>query len=122
MDGDLVYRALENLVQNAFRYAEPCTHHHLPGCRGERRDHAAHHQPGHRHPSRRICRSFSSRFYRGTRARREGGFGLGLSVVKSVVSSHGWDIAAASREGETSFTVTIPPGGAAADTAPNNKL
>ncbi|MFA6505686.1 MAG: HAMP domain-containing sensor histidine kinase, partial [Treponemataceae bacterium] len=48
-------------------------------------------------------------FFRGTSSRREQGMGLGLSVVKGVVDSHGWDIAVKSKKGEGSvFTITIP--------------
>ena len=57
-------------------------------------------------------------FFRGTRARREGGFGLGLSVVKSVVTSHGWSIVAESHDGTTSFTIEITPAGAPESVSP----
>jgi signal transduction histidine kinase len=106
MDADLVYRALENLVHNAFRYAKPAStigFRSFPDADG-------------------IILRISNRgeeiaekdlpfifepFYRGGKTRRERGFGLGLSVVKSVVTSHGWTIDVLSREGETSFTISI---------------
>ena len=55
-------------------------------------------------------------FYRGTNSRREQGFGLGLTTVKSIIESHGWSITVASQVGTgTKFTVTMPlsTGGAA---------
>jgi signal transduction histidine kinase len=48
-------------------------------------------------------------FFRGTRTRSEPGFGLGLSIVKSIVEAHGWSITASSRvEGGTAFLLTLP--------------
>jgi len=106
MDADLVSRALENLVQNAFRYAEPGTPLRFMAANENgsiqlrivnRGQIAAMDLPFIFEP-----------FYRGTRARREGGFGLGLSVVKWVASSHGWTLRADSRDGETQFSIDIP--------------
>ena len=51
------------------------------------------------------------RFYRSDKARTrgKGGFGLGLSIAKSVVEDHGGTIEARStKEAGTSFTVTLP--------------
>jgi signal transduction histidine kinase len=106
MDEDLVYRALENLVQNAFRYAEP----------GSTLRFVAESVPSAvrvRVTNRGVINEkdlpfIFEPFYRGTRSRRDSGFGLGLSVVKWVVSSHGWTIDAACVGGETSFTIGIP--------------
>ena len=48
-------------------------------------------------------------FYRGSSSRREKGSGLGLSVVKSVIDSHGWNINVDSKQDEyTRFIITIP--------------
>jgi signal transduction histidine kinase len=48
-------------------------------------------------------------FYRGTASRREQGMGLGLSIVKTVVESHGWSISLSSgKESGVSFTIGVP--------------
>lgn len=48
-------------------------------------------------------------FYRGSSSRREKGSGLGLSVVKSVIDSHGWNIRVESKPNDyTRFIITIP--------------
>ena len=57
------------------------------------------------------------RFYRADASRRSdagvGGNGLGLSIVKSVVESHGGNVAVRSQEGEcTTFTILLPMVGA----------
>jgi len=49
-------------------------------------------------------------FYRGTNSRREQGFGLGLTTVKTIVESHGWTIDVASEVGKGA-TFTIRMGG-----------
>ncbi|MGX5360027.1 sensor histidine kinase [Kocuria sp. KH4] len=43
-----------------------------------------------------------------SRASREGSTGLGLSIVRSVVTAHGGDVAVDSRPGHTLFTVRLP--------------
>jgi signal transduction histidine kinase len=107
MDADLVSRALENLVQNAFLYAEPGTALRFVasndgGCIVLRIVNLG--------SIAEIDLPFIFEpFYRGTRARTEGGFGLGLSVVKWVASSHGWTLTATSSGGETAFAISIPP-------------
>lgn len=52
------------------------------------------------------------RFYRAdkSRARGEGGYGLGLSIAKTITQAHGGKIAAQSEKGSTTFTVTLPRG------------
>lgn len=48
-------------------------------------------------------------FYRGTNSRREAGFGIGLSFVKTIVDTMGWKISVSSKEDKgTSFVITIP--------------
>lgn len=48
-------------------------------------------------------------FYRGTNSRQEEGMGVGLTVVKSIMETHGWNITVESQKNKGScFTVTIP--------------
>ncbi len=48
-------------------------------------------------------------FYRGTNSRREEGMGIGLSVVKNIMDTHGWNITVTSQKGNGScFTIEIP--------------
>jgi signal transduction histidine kinase len=93
LDERLVTRALENLVNNALRYTSPGDRISIearaeggtcvlslsddgPGISPEDLPHVF--EP----------------FYRGTASRRETGMGLGLSIVKTIVESHGWAIEA----------------------------
>jgi signal transduction histidine kinase len=49
------------------------------------------------------------RLYRADRSRSEPGLGLGLSLVKAIVETHGGQVTAASSEGNGSeFTVRLP--------------
>lgn len=48
-------------------------------------------------------------FYRGTNSRREEGMGIGLSVVKNIMDTHGWIITVDSEFNKgTCFTIKIP--------------
>lgn len=48
-------------------------------------------------------------FYRGTNSRQEEGMGIGLSVVKSIMETHGWKISVESEKNKGScFTIKIP--------------
>jgi signal transduction histidine kinase len=108
MDERLVSRALENLVYNALRYTaaggiiELCA-----SAKGEFlvvtiRDDG----PG---ISAMDLPHIFEPFYRGSSSRREQGMGLGLSIVKTVVESHGWTIEVPPGKGKgVSFVIVIP--------------
>lgn len=114
MDERLATRAIENLVNNALRYTAP----------GGTVDIAAHVEDGPGGKSYLVSISddgpgisaedlphIFEPFYRGSSSRREQGMGLGLSIVKTVVESHGWEIEA--RPGPdkgVDFVLTIPAG------------
>lgn len=50
------------------------------------------------------------RFYRAdpSRARKSGGAGLGLAIVRSIAALHGGDVGVSSRPGRTSFELMLP--------------
>ncbi len=113
MDERLALRALENLVNNALRYTASGGLIRITA-RAEGAEalvEIADDGPG--IESGDLDRIFDP-FYRGTASRREQGMGLGLSVVKGVVDSHGWRIAVASTKGAGSpFTIATPRAGGA---------
>jgi len=48
-------------------------------------------------------------FFRADKGRNDGGFGLGLASVKSIIETHGWTIEVESTEGaRTVFIIAIP--------------
>jgi len=48
-------------------------------------------------------------FFRADKGRNDGGFGLGLASVKSIIETHGWKIEVESdKDGRTAFIITIP--------------
>ncbi len=135
-DEALLTRALENLLGNAIRYTpeggrvelvarlEYGTH----GTTGNGQVPAAHETAGSGNglvagapvpvivirdtgsgiPAEELPRIYDP-FYRGTNSRREQGFGLGLSTVKSIVEGHGWTIEARSEPGRgTELAAHIP--------------
>ncbi|MDR2402680.1 MAG: HAMP domain-containing histidine kinase, partial [Spirochaetaceae bacterium] len=115
LDERLTLRALENLVNNAIRYTPDGTTVRLGAAVVENtiRIMISDNGPGINKAD--LPHVFEA-FYRGTSSRREEGMGLGLSIVKWVVVSHGWFIAASSEQSlgnkasETCFTITIPLG------------
>lgn len=107
MDADLAYRALENLVQNAFRYADPASEISFTAAQSQWAVAVAVRNAGPAIEAKDLPFLFEP-FYRGSRTRRETGFGLGLSVVKSVTAAHGWTVSVRSDPECTEFTVSIP--------------
>jgi signal transduction histidine kinase len=108
MDAGLFTRALENLVGNAIRYTEQAGKITMEAHREGGNVLLSVTDTGIGIPAEDLPRIYDP-FYRGTNSRREQGFGLGLTTVKSIIESHGWTIAVTSRVGSgTTFTVRIP--------------
>jgi signal transduction histidine kinase len=108
MDAGLFTRALENLAGNAIRYTQENGKISLSArmVQGEILLSIA--DSGIGIPMEDLSRIYDP-FYRGTNSRREQGFGLGLTTVKSIIESHGWSIGVTSEVGlGTTFTVRIP--------------
>jgi signal transduction histidine kinase len=114
MDERLATRAIENLVNNALRYTNaggsidivsrveegPRGRVYLVSISDDGPGISAEDLPHIFEP-----------FYRGSSSRREQGMGLGLSIVKTVVESHGWEIESRpGRDKGVVFILTIPSG------------
>ena len=107
-DEPLVSRALENLLGNAIRYTAEGGRITLSARRLAREVEVAIADTGIGIPAAELGRIFDP-FYRGTNSRREPGFGLGLTTVKSIIEGHGWCIEVASAlDRGTEFTIHIP--------------
>ena len=107
-DGERVGQVLGNLVENALKWTQSGGSVKLwaedaPGAvRVSVKDTgvgiASEHMP-----------HIFERFYKVDHSRRDGGSGLGLSIVKHIVQLYGGDVTAASRPGQGStFTFTLP--------------
>ena len=109
-DQDLISRAMENLLQNSYRYGDnkkPVRMICQYNTRGISISYTNHHSAP---IPKEVIQHIFEPFYRGDQARRGEGFGLGLATVKSIVESHGWTIEVKSleREGITVFQIVIP--------------
>jgi signal transduction histidine kinase len=105
-------RALANLIENGARYGRQAS------VRTRRPDHAVEVVIEDRGPgiAEAEMEKVFAPFYRleGSRNRKTGGIGLGLTVARTVVRSHGGDIRLENRpEGGLRVTVTIPQEGRA---------
>lgn len=97
VQGELIYRAIENVVRNAVKYSPPGAHIEVE----------AQQQPAGRLLLRIMDRGPGTSdqdlprifepFFRGRGA--AGGFGLGLAIARQAVLAHGGSIQAANREG-----------------------
>jgi signal transduction histidine kinase len=110
MDVALFTRALENLVGNAIRYTRENAEITLRARQDGSEVVLDISDTGIGIAAEDLTRIYDP-FYRGTNSRREQGFGLGLTTVKSIIESHGWSISVASEVGKGStFTIRMPIG------------
>jgi signal transduction histidine kinase len=113
LDERLALRALENIVNNAIRYTPGGTTIRLGAELVQNTVNIRISDDGPGINKDDLPHIFDA-FYRGSSSRREEGLGLGLSIVKWVVTSHGWSIAVTSEQNtehnaaETCFTITVP--------------
>lgn len=112
-DRSMIQRALSNLVSNAVRYtrAGGCIEVDITIVASERVEIAVR-NPGSPIAPEQFERLFD-RFYRADegRSRDEGGSGLGLSIVKSIMALHAGVVTADSRDGATTFRLSLPVSG-----------
>lgn len=108
MDPDMVNRAFENLVENAFLYADPESRIELRARSAEQQVTVEIVNAGPGINAHDLPHIFDP-LYRAAADRPSTGFGLGLATVRSVIASHGWRISVESDPGTTTvFTVVIP--------------
>ncbi|MGD9932931.1 MAG: sensor histidine kinase [Dehalococcoidia bacterium] len=106
---DLLYRCVQNLVENAIKYAGEETHIRVQTRRTGAYTEVIVADDGVGVPPEALPHLFD-RFYRVDRgrSRREGGTGLGLSIVRELVSCMGGTVKVASELGEgTTFTIQL---------------
>jgi two-component system, OmpR family, sensor kinase len=119
VDRNALATIIRNLVVNACQYAPGAAQAWRTSATGDRASIAVSDQgPG---IAAADLPHVFERFYRGekTRAREEGGSGLGLSIVQALARANGGDVAVASVEGHgTTVTVWFPTAHAGADPPP----
>ena len=109
-DSQTLAQLLAILLDNALKYAAPGTEVTVRLCRQKKHALLSVHNNGELIPVDALPRLFD-RFFRvdKSRARAAGGYGLGLSIAKTIANAHGGDIRAESTaEHGTVFTVTLP--------------
>ena len=107
-DPRLFQHVLENLLSNAMRYSRPGDTVALEADESEAGIRIVVRDDGPGIPSEDRLHVFDE-FYRGRRARDGEGLGLGLTIVKSVVSAHEWKVCLSEDGGPgTSFVISIP--------------
>ncbi|MFA6855694.1 MAG: HAMP domain-containing sensor histidine kinase [Treponema sp.] len=108
MDKQLFSRALENIFSNAIRYSKEGDSIVITGTETEKSCIISIRDTGIGIAKKDKDHIFDM-FYRGTNSRREEGMGIGLTVVKSIIDTHGWTIDVQSELGKgTEFIITIP--------------
>ena len=115
LDRSLMQRAIGNLVSNALAYTPFGGRVDLTANQNHAVLEICVHDSGCGIPAESIPRLFD-RFYRvdQTRSQRPGGFGLGLSIVRGIMTLHGGSVTVASEvEKGTQVTLVIPMNAAA---------
>lgn len=104
----LFQRSLENLFSNAIRYTNENDSIEIKAFQDEASVKISIKDTGIGIAKEDLDKIFDL-FYRATSSRREEGMGIGLSVVKTIINAHGWDIFVESEKGKgTEFIITIP--------------
>ena len=108
MDKALFQRALENLFSNAVRYSKEGDTIEIKALQSDDDIRISVRDTGAGIAEQELEHVWEL-FYRGTNSRREQGMGIGLSTVKNIIDTHGWNISVSSELGKGStFTITIP--------------
>ena len=119
-NGLLVQRALENLLSNAIRYTHDNDEIFLSANETESNILLSIKDSG-VGMTKNDEKHIFDLFFRGTTSRREGGMGIGLSVVKTIIEIHNWNISVSSELNKgTEFIITINKPKLALENSPVN--
>ncbi len=107
---DLLTRAMENLLQNCFRYGDTTKPVRMMASTTMDAIHIAFINAYKVPLPNEVLEHVFEPFYRGDQSRKGEGFGLGLASVKSIMDIHGWRIEGQTNtsEGTTVFQMVIP--------------
>jgi two-component system, OmpR family, sensor kinase len=109
-DGELLYRAIDNVVRNAMRHAVKPGEVVITLTRHEA-DSVAHLQVSDNGPGipDKDLESIFDPFFRRHAAEHPDGYGLGLTIARSIIAAHGGSVTAHNRpEGGLAVTFTLP--------------
>ncbi|WP_027727434.1 sensor histidine kinase KdpD [Treponema sp. C6A8] len=107
-DEQLLNRVFENLIGNALRYTEEGDEIKIIAFEQDNNLFVKICDTGIGISENDLANIFDL-FYRASNSRREEGMGIGLSVVKNIIETHGWKINVESEKGKGScFTIIIP--------------
>ena len=106
---DMVTQVIYNLIDNAVKFCPAGGTLGLKIRQGGRKIYVSIANDGDTIPPEELPLVFD-RFHKldKSRSQNRDGWGLGLYIVKTIVSSHGEDISVTSRDGRTEFTFTMP--------------
>lgn len=108
VDEKLLRRVFENIIDNSIRYSSPDDKLSLTVSSGESEIVILIQDSG-KGMSGDLLNDIFKPFTRGDQGRNSSGFGLGLTVAKTIITNHGGKIKVASAEGKGScFEITLP--------------
>ena len=107
-DRDLITQVMYNLLENAAKFAAPSSQLYLGLTVNGDKAYVTVRNVGHTIPAEEIPLLFE-RFHKSDKSRSEDkdGYGLGLYVVKTILSQHKEKITVTSENGVTSFSFTV---------------
>lgn len=109
VDAAKLARVFNNILKNAVAYSHEGTPIRIAARQEGEKVTITFTNEGQTIPEQKLASIFD-KFYRldESRGTNTGGAGLGLAIAREIVTAHGGTITAASREGETTFTVELP--------------
>ncbi len=118
IDKDKIARAIINILDNAIKYTPGNGRISIEVIRENKRAIVTITDTGIGIPEHDLPHIFD-RFYQVDKSRSSAGFGLGLSIARSIIEAHGGSITVESTQKQgTTFLISLPMGGAASDYHP----